>query len=75
MAQRKRPDFGPDVVQRLTRAKQHRDEAVAMASTVYEDALFDAFESGMTYQDIAATVGGSHATLAAAIKAARARRD
>ncbi len=74
MAQRKRPDFGPEVVERLARAKQRRDEAVAMTTQVYEDALLDAFESGLTYNDIAATVGGSHATLAISIKNARARR-
>ncbi len=74
MAQRKRPVFGPEVVQRLARAKQHRDEAVDLATEIYEDALLDAFESGLTYNDIAATVGGSHATLAVSMKNARARR-
>lgn len=73
MAQRKRPDFGPEAVDRLARAKQRRDEAVALATEAYEDALLDAFESGLTYNDIAHTVAGSHATLAKSIKNARAR--
>jgi hypothetical protein len=75
MAQRKRPDFGPEVVERLARAKQRRDEAVALATEMYEDALLDAFESGLTYHDIADTVAGSHATHAKAIRHARSRRS
>ncbi len=74
MAQRKRPDFGPDVVERLARAKARRDEAVSVATHVYEDALLDAFESGMTYREINDTVAGSHTTLTQQIKSARSRR-
>ncbi len=74
MAQRKRPGFGPEVVERLASSRRRRDEAVAWATEVYEDALLDAFESGLTYNDIADTVAGSHATLAQSIKNARARR-
>lgn len=75
MAQRKRPDFGPEVVERLSRAKARRDETLAMATEAYEDALLDAFESGMTYRNIAETVAGSHTTLTESIKNARARRN
>ena len=74
MAQRKRPDFGPEVVERLARAKQRRDETMTLATQAYEDALLDAFESGMTYNHIAETVAGSHTTLTQSIKNARARR-
>ena len=73
MAQRKRPDFGPEVVERLERAKARRDEAVTTANEVYEDALLDAFDSGMTYREINDTVAGSHTTLTQQIKNARAR--
>ena len=74
MAQRKRPEYGPEVVERLVRAKQRRDSAVTAASEAYEDALLDAFESGMTYRSIAEAVAGSHTTLTEQIKSARARR-
>ncbi|MGJ9424003.1 hypothetical protein [Aeromicrobium sp. CF3.5] len=75
MAQRKRPDFGPEVVERLAHAKARRDDAVSAATHVYEDALLDAFDAGMTYREINDTVAGSHTTLTQQIKNARARRS
>lgn len=75
MAQRKRPDFGPEVVERLARAKERRDEAVSVANQVYEDALLDAFDSGMTYREINDAVAGSHTTLTQQIKSARSRKS
>ena len=75
MAQRRRPDFGPEVVEQLAGAKARRDEAVSVATHAYEDALLDAFESGMTYREINETVAGSHTTLTQQIKNARARRS
>lgn len=75
MAQRKRPDFGPEVVERLARAKERRDDAVSVATHMYEDALLDAFDSGMTYREINDAVAGSHTTLTQQIKSARARRS